>query len=109
MATVPEVLQAVIQTTNTGDSVGFVNLFENEGLIDDWGTKYVGRDRIGRWNQTDNIGRQSQFTLVDAVEEAPGQWLLHIKVAGLGFNGTSPFRFTLSPAGKIAAMQIVPD
>jgi len=103
------VLQDVIRLTNAGDSNGFVNLFENEGLIDDWGKKYVGRDHIARWNQTDNIGRQSQFTLVDATQEAANQWLLHIKVAGQGFNGTSPFRFTLSAAGKIAAMQIVPD
>ena len=109
MEDLPTVLQQVIETTNTGNSAAFVALFENEGLIDDWGHQYVGRDKIAGWNQTDNIGRQSHFELVDAKEEQANQWLLQIKVSGNGFNGTSPFRFTLSPAGKIAAMQIVPD
>ncbi|GAY72414.1 nuclear transport factor 2 family protein [Lentilactobacillus kosonis] len=109
MNNIPQGLQDVISTTNAGDSDGFVSLFAENGLIDDWGNQYVGTDRIASWNQTDNIGKKSQFTLVDATQEAERQWLLHIKVAGNGFNGTSPFRFELGNDGKISSMTIVPD
>lgn len=110
MQEIPQVLQDVISMTNNGDSTGFVDLFDaTTGVIDDWGNKYVGSKQIASWNQTDNIGKKSQFTLVDATQESSNQWLLHLAVAGNGFNGTSPFQFVLNDAGKIASMQIVPD
>jgi len=109
MNNLPQGLQDLILTTNAGDSTKFVSLFASDGVIDDWGNKYIGTERIASWNQTDNIGKKSQFSLVDATQESDNQWLLHIKVAGNGFNGTSPFRFMINEDGKIQSMQIVPD
>jgi len=110
MREIPQVLQDLISMTNSGDSTGFVDLFDaTTGVIDDWGNEYFGSKQIASWNQTDNIGKKSQFTLVDAAQESSNQWLLHLAVAGNGFNGTSPFRFVLNDAGKIVSMQIVPD
>ncbi|GEK29470.1 nuclear transport factor 2 family protein [Furfurilactobacillus siliginis] len=110
METLPLVLQQFITTTNAADSDGFIALFTDDGSINDWGNVYEGRDRVARWNQTDNIGKQSQFKLVDGKQTAPAQWCLQIHVAGNGFNGTSPFEFTLTPDQQhILTMVIVPD
>lgn len=110
MQTIPLVLQQFINTTNAADSNGFVALFNEDGSVKDWGTVYEGRERVARWNQTDNIGKQSKFELIDGKKTAAHQWLLHIRVAGNGFNGTSPFSFTLTPDDNhILAMLIVPD
>lgn len=108
MAKIPAPLQAFIETTNQGDSEAFVALFTPDGVVNDWGNEYHGTEEIAHWNQTDNIGKQSQFTLQDAQSLAPDQWRLTIKVAGNGFNGVSPFNFTLAD-DQIKSMVILPN
>ena len=109
MPQTPPPISAFIDATNAGDSDAFVTLFSDDGSLDDWGRVARGRDSIRDWDRTDNIGKQSQFELVDIVEEAsPETYLVHLKVTGNGFNGTSPFRFVLRD-GLIQSVAIVPD
>lgn len=109
MTGIPSPISAFIAATNAGDSDAFVAAFAEDGSLDDWGRVARGHDGIREWDRTDNIGKQSQFELVDITEEtAPEAYLLHLKVTGNGFNGTSPFRFTLR-GGLIESVVIVPD
>jgi hypothetical protein len=109
MTQVPASITAFIDATNAGDSDAFVASFAEDGTLDDWGRVARGHDGIREWDRTDNIGRQSHFELVDIAEEAePGTYLVHLEVTGNGFNGTSPFRFTLRE-GLIQCVVIVPD
>ena len=83
--------------------------FAEDATLDDWGRVARGHDGIRGWDGTDNIGKQSHFDLVDLVAEAaPETYLVHLKVSGNGFNGTSPFRFTRR-GGLIQSIVIVPD
>lgn len=109
MPDTPAPISAFIEATNAGDSDAFVAAFAEDGWLDDWGRVARGRDGIRQWDRTDNIGKQSHFELVDiAPEPPPGTYLVHLKVTGNGFNGTSPFRFTLRD-GLIESVVIVPD
>jgi len=109
MALIPAPISAFIDATNAGDSDAFVAAFTEDGSLDDWGRVAHGHDGIREWDRTDNIGKQSHFELVDIAEEsAPDTYLVHLAVTGNGFNGTSPFRFTLRD-GLIHSVVIVPD
>lgn len=109
MAHIPTPISAFIDATNAGDSDAFVAAFAADGSLNDWGRVVHGHDGIRTWDHTDNIGKQSRFELVDIVEESePETYLVHLKVAGKGFNGVSPFRFTLR-GDLIQSVVIVPD
>ncbi|MET0296246.1 MAG: nuclear transport factor 2 family protein [Microbacterium sp.] len=109
MAETPSPIAAFIDATNAGDSDAFVASFTEDGSLDDWGRVARGHDGIRAWDRTDNIGKQSHFELVDiASETEPETYLVHLKVSGNGFNGTSPFRFTLRD-DLIQSVVIVPD
>ncbi|GAA5089760.1 hypothetical protein GCM10025760_14280 [Microbacterium yannicii] len=109
MALLPAPISAFIDATNAGDSDAFVAAFSEDGSLDDWGRVAHGHSGIREWDRTDNIGKQSRFELVDIAEEAASEtYLVHLAVSGNGFNGTSPFRFTLRD-GLIQSVVIVPD
>jgi len=109
MTHAPSPISAFIDATNAGDSEAFVAAFTADGSLDDWGRVSRGHDGIREWDRTDNIGKQSHFELVDIAEETePETYLVRLKVTGNGFNGTSPFRFTLR-GDLIESVVIVPD
>ncbi|ARJ04318.1 hypothetical protein GCM10010988_30680 [Cnuibacter physcomitrellae] len=108
MSDVPAPIRTFIDATNAGDSDAFVAAFTDDGWLDDWGRVARGHAALREWDRTDNIGKRSHFDLVDIREESPGVWLAHLAVTGDGFNGTSPFRFTIA-GDRLASVVIVPD
>ena len=62
---VPAPLLAFIDTTNRGDSEAFTAVFAEDAVLDDWGRIFHGRDGVGSWNRTDNIGKHAHFDLVE--------------------------------------------
>ena len=104
----PVAITNFIKTTNNADSTGFVNLFTNDAVLNDWGTEYHGPAEIAKWNQTDNIGKKSHFELVDAKKNPDDSWIVNLKVSGSGFNGMSPFKM-LVVGDQLKGVQILPD
>lgn len=105
----PSPIAQFIATTNAGDSDAFVALFSEDGTLDDWGRISHGHENVRQWDRTDNIGKRSRFELVSIVEESlPETYLVHLRVTGHGFNGVSPFRFTLR-GNLIQHVVIIPD
>jgi hypothetical protein len=105
----PAPISAFIDATNAGDSDAFIAAFTEDGSLDDWGRVARGHDGIRQWDRTDNIGKQSHFELLDITQESePDTYIVRLKVSGNGFNGTSPFRFTLR-GHLIQSVVIVPD
>jgi hypothetical protein len=105
----PKPIAAFIEATNAGDSEAFVSAFTEDGSLDDWGRVVRGPAGIREWDRTDNIGKDSHFELVDfAAEDEADAYLVHLRVTGNGFNGTSPFRFTVQE-GRIKSVHILPD
>jgi hypothetical protein len=108
-APLPAPLAAFIDTTNAGDSDGFVAAFTDDAVLTDWGRTFHGHAGAAAWNDSDNIGRRSHFEVVDWREDAePGAYVVTVTVTGDGYNGTSPIRFAVRD-GRISRMTIASD
>lgn len=106
--TLPTAIATFISATNAADSDQFVAQFTTDAVLNDWGTEYHGPTEIAKWNQTDNIGKQSHFELQDFTQDNATTWTVQLVVTGQGFNGTSPFRMTLKD-DLLANVTILPD
>ncbi|AKP67478.1 nuclear transport factor 2 family protein [Companilactobacillus ginsenosidimutans] len=104
----PEAIKNFVSYTNSADSEKFVSLFTPNAVLNDWGTEYHTPKEIAKWNQTDNIGKNSQFEIVDSKEDGTNQWIVTLKVSGNGFNGVSPFKMIVKD-NKLESVQILPD
>lgn len=89
---VPTAVLRMVEATNAGDSTAFVDAFAEDAYLEDWGRAFHGRDGIARWNESDNIGRQSHFEVRSARRAGDGQ-VVTLAVTGGGFNGVSDFYF----------------
>ena len=92
----PPAIRAFVDATNRGDSEAFVAAFTDDAYLNDWGREFHGREGVASWNETDNIGKQSQFDVHGIVEgRKPDQYLLTLTVSGNGYNGPGTFTFDL--------------
>ncbi|MFI6346159.1 nuclear transport factor 2 family protein [Streptomyces sp. NPDC050560] len=95
-AALPTAIRTFIDTTNAGDSEGFVTAFTTDAYLNDWGREFRGHDGIRSWNGTDNIGVRSHFDLVTFEPgDKPDSYVVTLTVTGDGYNGTGPMRFEL--------------
>ena len=102
----PTAIQAFIDTTNAGDSAGFVATFTEDAYVNDWGRAFHGHAGVRSWDGTDNIGVQAHFELVDfAHGDEPDSYVVTLTVSGNGYNGTGPMTFELRD-GLIARLLI---
>ncbi|MDQ1513824.1 MAG: hypothetical protein QOC59_1666 [Microbacteriaceae bacterium] len=105
---VPAAIRAFVDTTNAGDSDGFVQAFTEDAFLSDWGREFRGREGVAEWDRSDNIGKRAHFELVGV---RPGdteqEFVATVVVSGDGFNGTSDLRFTVRGA-EVARLVIAP-
>jgi len=60
---IPPAVDAIIAAINRGDTDAFLGLFTPDGVVDDWGSIYSGRDEIAAWNARELIGAKGQLTV----------------------------------------------
>ncbi len=104
MAELPEAVQRVVEATNAGDAAAFVDAFTDDGVVDDWGRVFRGREEIARWDGAENTGVRSSFTVQEVAVEG-ATVTARIAVGGGGFNGTSTFTFELD-GDRVRSMRI---
>lgn len=92
--TTPDPIRRFVEATNAGDTQAFLDTFANDVFLSDWGRDFHGRDGVARWNQSDNIGVQSNLRIV-RVEQRGGVHHARVAVTGNGFNGEGDMAFTL--------------
>src|SRR4051794_15610755 len=103
---VPPAIRAFVETTNSGDSEGFVSAFTDDAHLSDWGREFAGRSGVRDWDATDNIGVQAHFDLLDVTSGPdPETHIATLRVTGNGYNGTGPMTFRLRN-GLIADLRI---
>jgi hypothetical protein len=103
---VPPAIRTFVETTNSGDSEGFVAAFADDAQLNDWGREFAGRSGVRAWNATDNIGVQTHFDLLDVTSGPdPETHVATLRVTGNGYNGTGPMTFRLRD-GLIADLRI---
>jgi hypothetical protein len=57
----PVVIAAFVRSVNAGDTEAFLSLFDETGVVNDWGTVYVGREQIRRWSDRELIGAKASL------------------------------------------------
>ncbi len=95
MAAIPAAIQRFVDTTNAGDTPGFLDCFTADAFLSDWGRDFTGRDGVARWNQTDNIGVHSRLRIADCSADGES-YRVTVAVSGGGFNGDGTMSFTLA-------------
>jgi ketosteroid isomerase-like protein len=104
VSTLPDPVRAAVDAANRGDVEAFLGLFAEDGVVDDWGREFPGREAIRGWSDAEFIGKQVTLA-VDRVEQDGARTVVSAEVGGNGFNGPSHFAFDLDGAG-IARMTI---
>ena len=103
----PPSIRDFVDGTNAEDTAQFLSAFAADGYLNDWGREFRGRHGIGRWNQTDNIGRHARFAVHGLVPgERPHSYRLRLTVGGNGYNGPGDFEIELDEDGLIRRLVI---
>jgi ketosteroid isomerase-like protein len=100
----PAAVQAVFDATNKGDTSAFLDAFTDDGVVDDWGREFRGRDAIKSWSDGENIGVHAVLTPT-SVTSSGVEYVVTADVAGGGFNGPSHFTFRVE-GERVARMTI---
>lgn len=101
---IPEPVAGFIDTVNAHDEQGFLDAFTTDGIVDDWGREFVGRDAIHQWSDKEFIGSTGVLTpeevAVDGTEVTViGDW------RSTHANGRSSFTFSIA-GDKLSRMTI---
>jgi hypothetical protein len=90
----PAVVDAFVNAVNAGDTEAFLALFADRGIVDDWGTRYSGRQKIRVWSDRELIGVNATIEITSSEQHGQEASVL-AQVGGRGFKGTSRFSFIM--------------
>jgi uncharacterized protein (TIGR02246 family) len=98
MIELPAPVREAFDATNAGDLERFTAVFTPDGVIDDWGREFHGRDEIAQWSRAESIGVQQTFDVTEA-KVVGDDVIVTATVGGGGFNGPSTFTFHVAADG----------
>jgi hypothetical protein len=103
----PALIEAFVNAVNTGDTEAFLALFNESGVVDDWGSRYTGHQQIRTWSDRELIGAAATLAITSS-EQHGNEASVLVQVGGRGFNGPSRFSFTIDD-GLVKEMRITAD
>ena len=93
----PTPVRRLLDAVHRGDADAFAGLFGTDGVVDDWGRLFTGRDQVRGWSDREFIGLNGRLT-IHRIMQPPPVLIVTIGTDG-GYNGPSTLTFTLSPDG----------
>jgi hypothetical protein len=105
--TLPPTAKGFLEAINRNDTDAFLAYFPHDGVVDDWGTRYVGHARIKAWSDREFIGAQVRLDVTGA-EQSGREIRIAAQVGGNGFNGPSVFVVVVD-GPQIREMRITAD
>jgi hypothetical protein len=100
----PEPVGRLLDAANGHDSDAFLASFTEDGVVDDWGREFAGREAIRGWSDREFIGVDVTLT-VTGTDTADDETTIAGEVGGGGFNGPSHFTFKVRD-GLVSRMTI---
>jgi hypothetical protein len=100
----PAPVQRLLDAANEHDTARFLAAFTDDGVVDDWGREFRGRDEIARWSDREFIGVNVILDVTGTSAEN-GAVTISADVGGDGYNGPSHFTFVVS-GDRVARMTI---
>jgi len=103
-AQLPQSVAAFVETVNAGDTMGFLDSFTPNGIVDDWGRTFCDREAIRAWSDAEFIGANGHLTVKKV---ATGDNLVEVTADWRSSHANGPSLFAFTMAGdKIARMKI---
>lgn len=100
----PAPIDTLVKAVNDGETEQFLSLFTSDGVVDDWGRRFVGQQAIRAWSDQEFIGAKGTLT-VKNVQHANGSVSVAAGWKSKAYSGDSLFVFTIAD-GKIREMRI---
>ena len=100
----PHPVGSFVEAVNAGDTEAFLAFFPGDGVVDDWGRRFVGHEAIRGWSDEEFIGAKGRMT-VTGVEESGNEIGVTADWVSNHFTGPSRFTFVLD-GGSIQEMRI---
>jgi len=105
MPDIPSLAAALRDATNRQDWPGFMALFGDDPVVNDWGTVYRGVTAIKGWSDREMIGAKGTLTITRMISDKDGKIAFDTDWQSNFFSG--PGRFTLTVRdGKITELRI---
>ena len=90
----PHPVDSFVQTVNAGDTEAFLAFFPDDGVVDDWGRRFVGHDAIRGWSDNEFIGAHGRMTVTD-VDQHDDEVTVTSHWVSNHYTGTSRVAFRL--------------
>lgn len=103
----PAPIDALVKAVNNGETELFLSFFTPDGVVDDWGRRFVGPQAIRAWSDREFIGAKGTLT-VKNVQQADGSVRVAAGWTSKAYSGDSLFVFVVAD-GKIHEMRITSD
>ena len=104
MTELPPEVARLLDATNSEDRTAFLDAFTDDGVVDDWGRRFAGRERIAEWDAGENIGVHSRIAAT-SVRRDGDTVEFGVRVSGGGYNGGGTFTAELRD-GRVALLQL---
>jgi hypothetical protein len=90
----PDPISRFVEVVNQGDTESFLDFFPTDGLVEDSGRRFVGRNAIREWSNREFIGAKGRMTVTDIKKtkyeiSVTADWVSNY------FTGPSRFVFVL--------------
>ena len=105
MPDVPKLLADFVAATNRGDTPVFLDFFTADGVVDDWGRRFVGHARIKEWSDAETIGAHGTLTITEVISADAQKIVVDTFWKSQAFTGPGRFTFALV-GGKIKELKI---
>lgn len=103
--TLPPVIEALRAVVNRGDTDGFLALFPEDGVVEDWGRRFAGHAAIRGWSDKELIGARGTLTFTRVLSVSPQRVEVMTEWKSNYFSGQGKFVFVLE-GGRIREMRI---
>ncbi len=103
-AALPDPVAKLLEAANANDTDGFLAVFTEGGVVDDWGREFVGPVAVRSWSDREFIGKRVKLD-IRGIEQDGESTVVTAEVGGDGFNGPSHFSFVLD-GDRVSRMTI---
>jgi hypothetical protein len=105
MVEVPRIIEELRDAINRGDLAAFLSFFPEDGVVEDWGRRFIGHTAIRGWSDEELIGAKGTLTINGVLSSSPTEVALETHWASNFFTGEGRFDFVIE-GDKIREMRI---